>query len=42
MLLEEPLQELVAQVVELRGAARRQAEPARRDPSEQLQHLLAP
>jgi len=42
MLLEEPLQELVAQVVELRGAARGQVEPARRDPSEQLQHFLAP
>lgn len=42
VLLKQPLQELVAQVVELRGAARGQAEPAGRDPSEQLQRLLEP
>ena len=34
MLLKQPLQELVAQVVELRGAARGKAEPVGRDPSE--------
>lgn len=42
MLLKQPLQELVTQVVELRGAARGQAEPVRRDSSEQLPHLLKP
>jgi len=34
VLLKQPLQELVAQVVELRGAAGGKAEPVRRDPSE--------
>lgn len=34
VLLKQPLQELVAQVVELRGAAGRNAEPVGREPSE--------
>lgn len=34
MLLKQPLQELVAQVVELCGTARGEAEPVGRDPSE--------
>lgn len=42
VLLKQPLQELVTQVVELRGAAGGQAEPVRRDSSEQLPHLLKP